>query len=424
MSEKANKNVTRAAGEIRVAITYHYSLSFGGSERVLETLAEMYPEASFFTLLVDKKFIPEKLKGRKITTSFLGRIPGAKRIYRHLLPLYPLAVECLDLSGYDLVISADGAATKGVLTDQHAVHLCYCHSPPRSFWDQYSEYRRKMPWLASAAFAPVSQYMRQWDFAAAQRIDGFIANSRYVADRVSKYYRRQSTVIYPPVDMGGAGLADRRGDYYLSVGRLVPAKRVDLAIAACNRLGRKLRIAGVGPEEPALRASAGPTIEFLGRVGEAELKHHYAACRALLFPADEDFGLVSVEAQAFGRPVIAYGHGGSLETVVGLGPEDFGEGRPDREGCVGFTGVFFPEQTEASLAKAMLNYESVEDRFDPEEIQSHVRRFDARVFVAEIRRYVEEQMALRHGSDFGDRAKDLSRRRSLHSPSPSIRVRR
>ena len=183
-------------------------MSFGGSERVLEVLAGMYPEADFFALFVDPAFLPEPLRGRKINTSFLDRIPGGKRIYRQLLPLYPLAVECLDLSGYDLVISADGAATKGVLTDQHTVHLCYCHSPPRSYWDQYAANRRTMPWFARAAFAPVSQYLRQWDFAAAQRVDGFIANSKYVAERVRKYYRRDSTVIYPPVDVSGDRFVD------------------------------------------------------------------------------------------------------------------------------------------------------------------------------------------------------------------------
>ena len=194
----------RDGAEIRVAITYHYSLSFGGSERVLEVLAGMYPEADFFALFVDPAFLPRRFGEGRSRLHFWTGFQEGRRIYRQLLPLYPLAVECLDLSGYDLVISADGAATKGVLTDQHAVHLCYCHSPPRSYWDQYAANRRTMPWFVRAVFAPVSQYLRQWDFAAAQRVDGFIANSKYVAERVRKYYRRESTVIYPPVDVSGA----------------------------------------------------------------------------------------------------------------------------------------------------------------------------------------------------------------------------
>ena len=383
----------RSEGKIRTAITYHYSLSLGGSERVLEVLAGMYPEADFFALFVDLEFLPEGLQGRNITTSFLNRIPGGKRFYRQLLPLYPVAVECLDLSGYDLVISADGAATKGVLTDQHAVHLCYCHSPPRSYWDQYAANRRAMPWFVRAVFAPVSQYMRHWDFAAAQRIDGFIANSEYVAERIRKYYRRESTVIYPPVDVSAAMVFERHEDFYLSVGRLVAAKRVDLAIEACNRLGRRLQIAGTGPEESALRELAGPTIEFLGRVGEAELKAKYAACRALLFAADEDFGLVSVEAQAHGRPVIAFGRGGSLETVHGLWAEEIEAAGPAL--CAAnYTGVFFSIQSALSLVEAMLAFERIEECFDPGAIHEHARRFDREVFVGEVLRFVEEQIGL------------------------------
>ncbi len=354
----------------------------------------MYPEAEFFTLFVDPAFLPPALRGRTITTSFLNWIPGVKRIHRQLLPLYPLAVECLDLSGYDLVISADGASTKGVLTDQHAVHLCYCHSPPRSYWDQYAANRRTMPWIVRVVFAPIAQFMRQWDFAAAQRIDGFIANSDYVAERVRKYYRRESAVVYPPVDVSGAFIAGGREDFYLSVGRLVSSKRVDLAIEACNRLGRRLQIAGTGPEESCLRALAGPTVEFLGRLSDAELKGKYARCRALLFAADEDFGLVSVEAQAHGRPVIAYGRGGSLETVRGVWADDI-DGISKEIFADRYTGVFFSEQSAAALGNAILSFESVEEFFDPEAIRKHVERFDTEVFVVEIRRYVAQQLEIR-----------------------------
>jgi glycosyltransferase involved in cell wall biosynthesis len=386
----------RENAQRRVAITYHYSLSFGGSERVLEELAKMYPEAEFFALFVDPAFLPDSLRGRKITTSFLDRIPGGRRIHRQLLPLYPLAVECLDLSGYDLVVSADGAATKGVLTDQHAVHLCYCHSPPRSYWDQYAANRRTMPWIARAVFAPIAQFMRQWDFAAAQRIDGFVANSEYVAERVRKYYRRESTVIYPPVDVIGAVVAERGEDFYLSVGRLVSSKRVDVAIEACNRLGRRLQIAGTGPEEPRLRALAGPTVEFLGRLSDAELKGKYARCRALLFVADEDFGLVSVEAQAHGRPVIAFGHGGSLETVRGVWADEI-DGNRAEIFAGRYTGVFFSEQSAAALGNAILSFEKIEACFDPEAIREQSGRFDTEVFVAEMRKYVEQQLEIRRG---------------------------
>jgi glycosyltransferase involved in cell wall biosynthesis len=373
----------------RIAITYHYSVAFGGSEQVLEVLARMYPQADFFTLLVDPKFIPEALRGRRITASFLDRVPALRRYYRELLPLYPLAVESLDLSGYDLVISADGAATKGVLTDQSAVHLCYCHSPARSYWDGFAVNLRGMSWVMRAAFGPVSQYMRQWDFAAAQRIDGFAVNSKYVAERVRKYYRRESVVIYPPVKVREATVATGPGDYYFSVGRLVAAKRVDLAIKVCNRLGRRLLVAGTGPEEARLRQMAGPTIEFLGRISDAELRDRYAGCRALLFAADEDFGIVAVEAQACGRPVIAFGHGGSLETVRGVWVDEL---RGREQSCSQYTGIFFAEQTPETLLEAVQTFERYEQEFDPIEIHRFSRRFDEEVFIRRMYSYVEQQI--------------------------------
>lgn len=369
---------------MRVAITYHYSLSFGGSERVLETVAGMYPEADFFCLFVDQRFVPATMQARKITTSFLDRIPGARRFYRHLLPLYPLAVECLDLSGYDLVISADGAATKGVLTDQGALHICYCHSPQRSIWDQYPAYRSQMRMFSRSLFAPASQYMRLWDFAAAQRIDSFVANSRYVADRIRKYYRRPSVVIPPPVDTSFGYLATGNENFYLSVGRLVATKRVDLIVLACNALGRELRIIGTGPEEQRLRAIAGPAVRFMGRLPDDQMHANYGACRALLFAADEDFGIVPLEAQSFGRPVIAYGAGGSLETVVPLT-------EANRDNGVA-TGIFFPHQRAESLQRAILQFEERSSAFDPSVIQRHAAAFDTQVFVQRFREFVNSEI--------------------------------
>jgi glycosyltransferase involved in cell wall biosynthesis len=300
------------------------------------------------------------------------------------LPLYPLAVESLNLSGYDLVISADGAATKGVITDQDSVHVCYCHSPARSYWDQYSVYRQEMSFPQRALFTVVSHYVRLWDFNAAQRIDGFIANSEYVADRVYKYYKRESTVIQPPVETAGSYISEGHDDYYLSVGRLVPAKKIDLLIAACNELGRQLKIVGTGPDEERLRGMAGPTVEFVGRVGDEKLREIYARCRAFLFAADEDFGIAPLEAQAFGRPVVAYGKGGSLETVVGLGGERSHK-RPA-------TGLFFEHQTVESLQEGICRFERAEFLFDPLQIRRHARKFETEVFVERMRTYVDSQI--------------------------------
>jgi glycosyltransferase involved in cell wall biosynthesis len=364
---------------MRIAITYQHSLTLGGSERVLEVLAEMYPTADFFCMLADPDAIPEPLRGRKITTTFLNSIPFAGRFYPYLLFACPLAVEALDLSAYDLVISSDGSHTMGVLTREDALHLCYCHSPHRSLWDQYSAYRSSLKWPVRPVFTLSAHYVRNWNYLAAQRIDQFIANSEYIAQRIRKFYRRDSAVIYPPVDTQDGYIAPAQDDYYLSVGRLSHLKRTDLLIYACNRLGRRLLIAGTGPDESRLKSIAGPTIEFLGRVPDRDLPDLYARCRALLFAANEDFGIVPVEAQAYGRPVVAYGHGGSLETVVGL---DDRLRRPP-------TGIFFREQTIDSILDALRQFEAFDGSFDTRAIQEHARTFDTSVFVEKMRDYVD-----------------------------------
>ena len=299
-----------------MAIVHHWLVTQGGGERVLEALALMFPEADIFTLMADPGSVPASLKDRRITESYLARIPWSNRFHRHLLPLYPTAVEQLDLRGYDLVITSDAGPMKGVIVEPGAVHICYCHAPMRYIWNQFQDYRNELSGLAKLAFSASAHYVRAWDFAAAQRVSLFVANSVNVSDRIRQYYSRPSLVLYPPVDTSFARLETSVDDSYLAVGRLVAYKRLDLLIAACNRLGRRLRIIGIGPEERNLRALAGPSIEFLGRVENEVLWSEYARCRALLFAAEEDFGMVPVEAQACGRPVIAYGKGGALESIA------------------------------------------------------------------------------------------------------------
>lgn len=294
---------------MRVAIVHHWFVSQGGGERVAEALAQMYPSADIFALVADPEKIPQSLRDRSLQTSILNRIPFANRIYRQLLPLYPLAVEQIDLSAYDLILTSDSGPMKGTIVSPSAVHICYCHSPMRYLWDQYHEYRRSMGRIPRAAFSLSAHYVRTWDQRAAQQVTEFAANSCYVASRIRRYYGRESTVIYPPVDTSSGYLVDARRDAYLTVGRLVPYKRIDLLIQACNLLGRELRIIGTGPEEVRLRRQAGKTVRFLGNVDDATLWEEYAHCRAFLFAADEDFGMAVVEAQACGRPVIALGKG-------------------------------------------------------------------------------------------------------------------
>jgi glycosyltransferase involved in cell wall biosynthesis len=374
---------------LRVAIVHHWFVSRAGGERVFDAIASIFPTADVFTLFLDKQKFPQGLGRHQITTSFLDKIPGARKIHRHFLPLYPLAVEMLDLSGYDLVITSDSGPMKGVLTDPHSTHICYCHSPMRYLWDGYSAYHRRMSPLARTIFGITSHYVRNWDYSAAQRVDHFVANSQYVAGRIHKYYRRESAVIHPPIDTSQSYLTSKHDDYYLAVGRLVAYKRTDILVEACRQLGRKLLIVGDGPDRNKLEKIAPKNVEFLGELGDPELRNVYAHCRALLFAADEDFGMVPLEAQSFGRPVIAFGKGGSLETVRGA-DIPIGEGNVHDEATP--TGVFFPEQTAASLAEAIVSFESSEALFRPQVIQAHARKFDTANFLDRMRKYISDAM--------------------------------
>jgi glycosyltransferase involved in cell wall biosynthesis len=379
--------LTKQLNDMRVAIVHHWFISRAGGERVFDSIASIFPGADVFTLFLDKQKFPPALHKHKITTSFLDKIPAAQRAHRHLLPFYPLAVEMLDLSGYDLVITSDSGPMKGVLTDPHSTHICYCHSPMRYLWDGYSAYHRSMSPLAQTIFGIASHYVRNWDFSAAQRVDHFIANSYYVAGRIRKYYRRDSTIIHPPINTSQSYLAGKHENYYLAVGRLVAYKRTDILINACSRLGRKLVIVGEGPERKKLERHSPKNVEFLGELDDSELRNVYAKCRALLFAADEDFGMVPLEAQSYGRPVIAFGKGGSLETVIGTYPPIGGQ--KGNEDNTAMTGVFFEEQTAESLANAILCFESSEEIFLPYHIQSHARRFDTSIFLDRMRDYIK-----------------------------------
>lgn len=379
-TESGNFVGTRAelAG-LRVAIVHYWFTGYGGGERVVEALAEIFPQADFFCLVASENHEVPALRGRRLTTSFVGRIPGAPRWYRHFLLLYPFALEQFDFSKYDLVISSESGPAKGVITSPQTCHICYCHSPMRYIWDMYQETRRSMNPLTRAIFSATAHYLRLWDFSTAARVDHFVANSNYISARIRKCYRRESTVIHPPTDMSAGYIRSDIDDYYLVVSRLVPYKRVDLAIAACNRLQRRLYIVGTGPEYKSLKRIAGPTIEFLGKLDEHSLRENYARCRALLFPGEEDFGLVPVEVQSHGRPVIAYGSGGALETIIA---ESIGD---DIAKC---TGLFFGSQTEQSLCQAINRFEEVESQFRPEFIRSSVERFGLVRFKAEFADFV------------------------------------
>lgn len=370
-------------GDLKVALLIYWLVTHGGGEQVMAVLAEMFPQADLFCLVADPATLSDSLRHHRLTTSFLQHIPGSRRWHKHFLPLQPFALEQLDLSGYDLVISLESGPTKGVLTHTETCHICYCLTPMRYLWDFYPEYRRHLGPVVRSVFSIAAHYLRMWDVTSAARVDYFGAISQTVASRVRKHYRRDSSVIYPPVNVSAGYLSQEQDDYYLIAGRLVDYKRVDLAIGACNQLKRRLRIIGKGDQYQSLRRLSGPTVEFLGHADDATLRDNYAHCRALLFPAEEDFGIVPVEAQSFGRPVLAFGRGGALETVIGLASDD-------ARSPATSTGIFFQEQSAECLADAILRFESIEREFSPEFIRSHALRFAVPRFKEEMYEFIDE----------------------------------
>jgi glycosyltransferase involved in cell wall biosynthesis len=330
----------------------------------------MLPSADLYALISDRKSFSPEVSRANVYTSFLSRIPSSKRFYQNLMPLYPLAMGAFDLTRYDLVISSGGPATKGVLLRPDAKHIHYCLSPVRFLWDQFAVWRDRLPRLARPIFTLAAHNLREWDFNSAQRVDHLVAISSFISSRIKAYYRRESIVIYPPVDTARGYLSPTKEDFYLSVGRLVPGKRTELVVEACNRMKRRLIVVGRGPEYSALQSKAGKYTQILGGVAESEVNRMYAQARAFIFAAEEDFGIAPVEAQSFGLPVIAYGRGGCLETVLGL--DDDGEREP--------TGLFFGEQSVDAICSAIERFERVQASFNPAAIQFNAQRFDTSIF--------------------------------------------
>ncbi len=357
----------------KVALVHHWLLTMTGGERVCEAIYEIFEEKpDLFCLLADVRQLSPALKRAFISTSFIEKLPFARKHYRYFSPLFPLAVEQLDLFPYDLVISSDSSVVKGVLTRPDACHICYCHSPMRYAWNMSQEYLKDASGVKRLIIVLTMHYLRLFDHAAAARVDYFVANSKTVRQRIAKYYRRNAEVIYPPCDVEKFAISPRMGDYYLCVGRLVGYKRHDVAVGAFNRSGRRLLIVGEGPEDARLKASAKKNIEFLGWVSNETLATLYGECQALIFPNEEDLGLVPLEAQASGRPVIAYGRGGALETVI-----------TDR------TGLFFAEQTPEALNRAVDDFECRAAQFDPVEIRDNALRFGKEKFKEAFKKHVE-----------------------------------
>ena len=355
-------------------------------------MCELFPEATLFTLLYRRGHLSPPIERMEIRTSWIQRVPGWQRIYRHLLPLYPQAIESFDLSGYDLVISSSHCVAKGARAAPGATHLCYCHTPMRYAWDQYRHYfaPERLAWWNRRAIPALIGRMRAWDVATAGRPHHYAANSRHVAARIRTVYRREAEVIYPPVDLSGLRLGDGSGGYYLMVNAFAPYKRVDLAVEAFNRLGRELRIIGTGQDEARLRRLAGPNVRFLGWLSPEELREAYAGCRAFVFTAEEDFGITPVEAQACGRPVIALGKGGARETVQPHPGFPSTDAWPATDAAP--TGVLYTDQSAEALIEAVRFFEAHERDFDPPAIRASVQRFDRPRYLSEFKAFVERNL--------------------------------
>ncbi len=355
---------------MKIAIVHDWLTNMGGAEQVIINFKEIYPDAPIYTTLYNPNNLDEKLRNIDVRTSFLQK---KKMITNHkkYFPLMPLAFENFNLNEYDVVLSSSSSCAKGVLTNPNSVHICYCHTPMRYAWEKRDDYINGMGKIKRRLIKILLHYMRMWDSASANRVDYFIANSTAVQKRIKKYYKRDSIVIHPPVRCNLFNISTTDGDYYFIVSRLVTYKRFDLAVQACSQLGKKLVIIGDGPERRNLEKLANENVTFLGKQPDDVVKKYMSECKALLFPGEEDFGIVPVEAQACGRPVIAYNKGGVLDTVID-----------------GKTGVLFEEQTVDSLKNAIIKFETMQ--FNKNEIRDHALKFDEIAFREKIKNYINE----------------------------------
>ena len=349
----------------RVALVHYWLVAMRGGERVLEHLLDLFPGADVFTHVYDPAKVSEKIRNANVRETFVGRLPGARKHYQKYLPLMPMALEELDLRSYDLVISSESGPAKGIITRPDALHVCYCHSPMRYLWDHYQDYKASAGGISRMMMPTMFHRLRQWDISSASRVDGIVANSTFIARRIRKAWAREARVVHPPVAVDAFKPSGDVTGRYLWVSQMTPYKRADIALEAFNRLGVPALMVGDGEMFRYVSAHAGPNVEVRRRLTFAELKQAYATCRALVFTPEEDFGIVPVEANASGRPVIAYGHGGVEDSII--------EGR---------TGLFFQEQTVDSLCDALDRFEAWLPQFRPEHAVANAARFSPEAFAS------------------------------------------
>jgi glycosyltransferase involved in cell wall biosynthesis len=370
---------------MRVALVHDWLTGMRGGEKCLEVFCELFPRADLYTLFHVQKNVSHAINSMRVETSWLNSLPGIERYYRYCLPLFPLAIESFALRDYDLVLSSSHCVAKGVRAPG-ALHIAYLHSPMRYVWDMHDAYFAQGDSRAARlGMACCRGYLQRWDLRSAGRVDFFVANSRNVAAKITKLYRREAEVIHPPVDLDKFHIGPGSGRFYLIVSALVPYKNIQLAVAAFNRLKLPLKIAGDGPSRRSLEKQAGPNIEFLGWVEDARLAELYAECEALIFPGEEDFGIVPLEAQASGRPVIAYGKGGVKESVVGV--DDVNDA--DQANA---TGIFYADATADKLIEAVERYQTIRTIFRPSRLREHAKQFSRLAFKTQIMRFIEAKL--------------------------------
>ena len=358
---------------MRIALIHYWLVNDRGGEKVLAELVKLYPDADVFTHVYDPETMPESIRRMTVRATFIQKLPFAKKLYQNYLPLMPWALRRIDLSGYDLIITSESGPAKAIRKPKGATHICYCHTPMRYLWDMSDEYYQNASLLKKMGMKLFIPWLRKWDLWSATQVDHFIANSQFVADRIKRIYGRDATVIHPPVNTGHFQTLERDlQDFYLFFGQLTAYKRADLAIEAFSRLGLRLVVAGAGECFQGLEELAGPNIEFLGRISDEKRDELYSQAKALVFPGVEDFGIIPVEAQAAGCPVIAHGQGGALETIVD-----------------GETGLFFNEQTAKSLCDAVEKFQALE-LFEAT-CRENAARFSTEHFSGQIRHFISER---------------------------------
>jgi len=374
--DRSEKVLKSLISMMKIALVHDYLVQYGGAERVLEAFTEIFPKAPIYTMVYDRKLMGKAFSDKKISTSFLQKIPLVGSHHRLFPLLMPMAIEQFDLSKYDVVLSDSNSYAKGAITMPHTLHITYCHTPMRYAWDDCHKYLREFKYSdLTKKFVPFAMnYIRMWDRISADRPDRYIANSKFVASRIKKYYNKNALVINPPVSAEKFYISKNTEDYYLMTGRALPYKRFDIVVKAFNELKLPLKIIGKGPEMNKLKKYANSNIEFLGYLNDEETSNYYSKCKAFIFPPEEDFGITPLEAMASGRPVIAFRGGGALETVV--------ENK---------TGLFFNEQTPQSIINIIKDFDS--HKFNPEEIRNHALEFDRELFKKKIKKFVEEEYA-------------------------------